>query len=496
MSALSVVQRRMKLLTPGTQNGAQMVIIIGMSVPSAIRKKIWHECTVCGAKKDETTHTWNSEWSTDGNNHWHECTVCDKKKDEASHDWNDATCTAPKTCNTCGATNGTPTGHSYGAPTYNWVKEGEDWKCTATRVCGNDASHTETETVTATGAVKTAATCTEAGTSTYTATFINTTFAKQTKDVDDIPATGHYYLWGYSNDEEHIGICDYCGDEITEGHMYTYGTCNICSGRCKHSSLSDSYSHNPDRHWKRCTYCMNVIENEEHEWQTAWTADETNHWHDCTVCGRKKDEEAHTWDDGKVTKEPTVDEEGETTYICTVCKATKTEPIDKLTPEPEPQPEPEPTSITYSNLSGKSGAWTNGSKDALSFTFKRSENDGQTFDRFTGIEVDGKDVPEKDASGRVNYTAKSGSVIIELQPSYLETLSAGKHTLTVNFDDGSTTAEFTIKAASAKKDKTTPTKKDASPRTGDESNILFWLLLMATACIEIVVANKKRRCQK
>ena len=110
--------------------------------------------------------------------------------------------------------------------------------------------------------------------------------------------------------------------------------------------------------------------------------------------------------------------------------------------------------------------------------------------------MDGKAVPEKDASGRVNYTAKSGSVIIELQPSYLETLPAGKHTLTVNFDDGSTTAEFTIKSASAKQDKNTPTKKDASPRTGDESNILFWILLMATACIRIIVANKKRRCQK
>lgn len=37
----------------------------------------------------------------------------------------------------------------------------------------------------------------------------------------------------------------------------------------------------------------------------------------------------HTWDDGKVTKEATTTEEGEMTYTCSICQATKTEVLPK-----------------------------------------------------------------------------------------------------------------------------------------------------------------------
>lgn len=41
----------------------------------------------------------------------------------------------------------------------------------------------------------------------------------------------------------------------------------------------------------------------------------------------------HTWDEGKVTVPPTTEQDGEKTYTCTVCQATKTEPISKLPSE-------------------------------------------------------------------------------------------------------------------------------------------------------------------
>lgn len=41
--------------------------------------------------------------------------------------------------------------------------------------------------------------------------------------------------------------------------------------------------------------------------------------------------ETHTWDGGVVTQEPTYDSEGVRTYTCTVCQATMTEVIPKLT---------------------------------------------------------------------------------------------------------------------------------------------------------------------
>ncbi len=52
--------------------------------------------------------------------------------------------------------------------------------------------------------------------------------------------------------------------------------------------------------------------------------------------------------------------------------------------------------------------------------------------------VDGSEVAEND------YDLTEGSAIISLRPSFLKTLSAGKHNLTVEFDDGSLETTFTI----------------------------------------------------
>ncbi|MBR2990203.1 MAG: InlB B-repeat-containing protein, partial [Solobacterium sp.] len=58
----------------------------------------------------------------------------------------------------------------------------------------------------------------------------------------------------------------------------------------------------------------------------------------CSVCGtvitaqKTVPATGHKWDAGKVTTEPTASAAGVKTYTCTVCNATKTEPIQKLTP--------------------------------------------------------------------------------------------------------------------------------------------------------------------
>ena len=96
----------------------------------------------------------------------------------------------------------------------------------------------------------------------------------------------------------------------------------------------------------------------------------------------------------------------------------------------------------YLVVEGDGATWVQGSESAdrgLRFVFKRSEADDQTFGHFLGIRVDGEPVAES------NYTAESGSVVITLLPLYLETLSAGDHTLTALFDDGaSVNASFTV----------------------------------------------------
>ena len=81
--------------------------------------------------------------------------------------------------------------HKWGEPSYEWEQVEENWKATATRVCANDASHIETETVYAKSEITKEATCEEKGETTYTATFENAAFDKQTKTVKDIDALGH-----------------------------------------------------------------------------------------------------------------------------------------------------------------------------------------------------------------------------------------------------------------------------------------------------------------
>ena len=84
----------------------------------------------------------------------------------------------------------------------------------------------------------------------------------------------------------------------------------------------------------------------EHNWSTEWTADADAHWHECTAedCDvtenvQKDGYAEHTWDEGVVTTEPTADKAGVKTYICTVCKAVKTEAISIPTPSPTSVPE-------------------------------------------------------------------------------------------------------------------------------------------------------------
>ena len=82
-------------------------------------------------------------------------------------------------------------GHDWGTPTYEWADDGS--ACTATAVCQHDENHVVTEPATITSEETIAPTCEDKGTTSYTAAFENELFATQTKDIVDVPATGHTY---------------------------------------------------------------------------------------------------------------------------------------------------------------------------------------------------------------------------------------------------------------------------------------------------------------
>ena len=151
-------------------------------------------------------------------------------------------------------------------------------------------------------------------------------------------------------------------------------------------------------------------------------------------------------------------------------------------------------------MSGLTTRWTKGASDALKLTFKRSYGDELTYGLFAGIEVDGVAVPEKDGSGKTNYAVESGSLVLMLQPSYLEKLDVGDHAITVLFKDGNGATTFAVKPAASKPDnKETATNRSASSaiaKTGDAIPVTAIVVTSAVAALALaafVIARRKRR---
>ena len=202
------------------------------------------KCTKCDfviTPAGHYEHTADSEWhnSADGTYHYHKCTQsgCSVILDKADHSGGTATCENKAVCSVCGLEYGDKLGHDYGEVKYTWT----DNACKAERVCKHDSAHIESETVTATGTTITAATCKEKGKMKYTATFVNTAFAMQEKEVDidfdphtfgawkdEIPATTEDFG---TKGHKDCTVCgkhfDKDGNEITELKIAKIGTHNV-----------------------------------------------------------------------------------------------------------------------------------------------------------------------------------------------------------------------------------------------------------------------------
>ena len=79
-------------------------------------------CSKCGATEGNAAgHSWKDATCTDPKT----CSKCGATEGNAAgHSWKDATCTDPKTCSKCGATEGSAAGHSW-----------KDATCTAPKTC-------------------------------------------------------------------------------------------------------------------------------------------------------------------------------------------------------------------------------------------------------------------------------------------------------------------------------------------------------------------------
>ena len=266
-------------------------------------------------------------------------------------------------------------------------------------------------------------------------------------------------------------------DDTDHWHECTDATCTDKAGSVK-DKAGHVYDDDADTTCNVCGYVRTVTPPAPVHTHTygAWSNDDTDHWHECTdasctdKAGSIKDKAAHVYDDDVDT-------------TCNVCGYIRTVTPPTITPD-------------YKFLEGANGKWTKSSDKNLAF---RANGE---FSKFTGVKVDGTKI---DAD---KYTAVSGSTIVNLKKEYLETLSVGKHTLTVAYTDGECSTEFEIKAASTtKKDttdkenkssKTTASKLDnaKTPKTGDNSNILLWITLLFSSGVMLMgktFANKKRK---
>ena len=156
------------------------------------------------------------------------------------------------------------------------------------------------------------------------------------------------------------GKCKRCG--ITCDHKWTNGKCDTCGYACQHVG-GDAVK--------------------EKEVPATCTKDGS---HDevvyCTICKAEVSRTnvvdkatGHKWDDGVVTTQPTTGKEGVKTFICTVCKETKTETIDKLGEDQKDQS----AANEAINLINGIGTVTKNSKDKIDAA--RKAYDGLTEDQ-------------------------------------------------------------------------------------------------------------------
>ena len=119
--------------------------------------------------------------------------------------------------------------HTYGEPTYVWSEDGQT--CTAKRTCVNHPSAVETEEATISSTVKEAATCTTKGTTTYTATFKDTVFVTQTKDIQDIAIVNHNYV---------NNVCTVCNAK--EPGLYNANGAMLCTWEESGINVASDYT--------------------------------------------------------------------------------------------------------------------------------------------------------------------------------------------------------------------------------------------------------------
>ena len=186
-----------------------------------------------------------------------------------------------------------------------------------------------------------------------------------------------------------------------------------------------------------------------------------------------KEATGHKWDGGVQTKAPTYTDEGEMTYTCESCGATKTESIEKLKLN------------EYDILEGAD------TTHVLKVDEAHAIRVNCEVEYFLDVMVDGKTVDPK------YYTVKSGSTIVTFAKEFLDSLSVGDHEVKFLFTNGTAKATITVVEKQAQQT-AAPAKKLAANQkkatgTGDDNPAMMVLILMLLGGAGAVGYSLKRR---
>ena len=261
-------------------------------------------CTICGQKYGElAAHTYKTEWLKDKNKHWHECSVCGNKKDEAAHTPGAAaTGTRAQVCTVCNYEITPAIGH-----THSFTRKNTYAYC-----------------------LKSPATCTKKAVYYYSCSC----GATGTTTFESGGLADHTYGTEWSKDStkhwQECSVCHIKKEEAAHADTDNNHDCDVCGAK-----LTDHTGGTATCKEKAtCTICgekygdLSVA----HSYKTEWSKDSTKHWHECSVCQAKVDEADHAFE-WKIDKEATVTAAGAKHEECKVCAYKKAAvAIDKLAP--------------------------------------------------------------------------------------------------------------------------------------------------------------------
>lgn len=286
-------------------------------------------CTLCGGKRENLTHEWNTTYTDGKDSHWYGCQYCDAKKDEEAHVYSNVC--ADLDCDICG--------HLRDSDELQEHEVGTAATCIKKAICkncnqefGDFADHKPD---------RDSATCTQ---------------AKVCTVCGDVLENALQHKWAESyttSDTHHWKKCERC-DEIDgyEEHDYSNNSTCICGKACSHSNYTEldeipNTCLTPGKTaGKQCNDCGVIFEGYEdvpaknHKFENyvynndaTCGADGTKTAQCENGCGASDTVKAegtaleHDWKENART-DATCEIDGSVTSTCQNCQETKTETIE------------------------------------------------------------------------------------------------------------------------------------------------------------------------